>query len=143
VHFLEILGFDLLFSHELVLIPEPNQSQPGFKIETDPQFHLFTNRNTRNAELQSVPGDLPIRVHRPFESVTENIIEGLIRPGNFKSPKQASVFLKSSFIAKNRDFSGSGVNPFVIVLMKLFIEQLPSLIDARDPLADQVLTRFG
>jgi hypothetical protein len=38
VHFLEILGFDLLFSHELVLIPEPNQSQPGFKIETDPQF---------------------------------------------------------------------------------------------------------
>ena len=136
MHFLEILGFDLLLSHELFLIPESNEGQPGFKVETDPQFHFFTNRNTRNAELQCVPGDLSIRVHRPFESVTENIIKGLIRSGDFKSPKQASVFLKSLVIAKDRDFSGSGVNPFVVVLMKLFIEHLPTLIDACDSLPD-------
>ena len=136
MHFFEALCLDLLLSHKFVLIPEPNEGQPGFKVETDPQFHFFTNRNTRNAELQSVPGDLSIRVHRPFESVTENIIKGLIRSGNFKSPKQASVFLKGLFIAKDRDFSGSRVNPFVVVLMKLFIKHLPSLIDARDSLPD-------
>ena len=136
MHFLEVLCLDLLLSHELVLIPEPNEGQPGFKVKTDPQFHLFTNRNTRQAELQSVPGDLAIRIHRPFKSVTENIIKGLIRSGDFKSPKQASVLPKGLFITKNWDFPGGGVNPFVIVLMKLFMEHLPRLIDARDSLPD-------
>ena len=136
MHFLEVLCLDLLLPHKLVTIPKPNEGQPGFKVKTDPQFHFFTNRNTRQAELKSIPGDLSIRVHRPFESVTENIIKSLIRSGDFKPSKQASVFLKSLFIAKDRDFSGSGVNPFVVVVMKFFVEHLPSLIDARNPLPD-------
>jgi hypothetical protein len=91
VHFLEVLGFDLLLSHELFLIPESNEGQAGLEVKADPQFHFFANRNTHEAELQSVPGDLSIRVHGPFKSVTENIIKGLIRFGNFKPAKHASI----------------------------------------------------
>jgi hypothetical protein len=32
LHFLEILGFDLLFSHELFLIPEPKREFLGVKL---------------------------------------------------------------------------------------------------------------
>ena len=74
MHFLEILGFDLLFSDELVAIPEPDEGQTVFKVKADPQLHVFTNRNTRDAELQSVPRDLAISIHLSFELFRNNSI---------------------------------------------------------------------
>lgn len=113
VSFIEILCFDLLLSHELFLIPEPNEGQPGSKVKIDPQFHLFANRNTHHAELQCVPGDrdLAISIHRSFETVTVNIIEGLIRSRKFKPAKQASILSKGFLIRTKRDFPGGGVKP--------------------------------
>jgi hypothetical protein len=55
VHFLDIFGLDLLFSHKFVSTPKPDLGHATFEVKADSQFNFVPMGYAGDAELKRLP----------------------------------------------------------------------------------------